>query len=245
MTSSETQSAWNLSDTELFLQFGDVFVPRRDEQIATACDLLRDLPAPRVLDICAGQGRLTEACLQAKSDAFVTLLDNCAGMLAAAQTRLKQFEGRYRLLEASIEDRSWRQPCSYNAVVSSLAVHHLDAQGKRALYRDVYNMLVPGGVFAMIDLVEAAGPITRRLYGTRWTEAVQSASLKHGCEEAAAIFERTGWNYYRLTRPDPVDKPSSVAEHLNWLREAGFVGVDVAWMYAGHAVFAATKELIE
>lgn len=241
--SNDIQSAWNWSDTELLLRFGDVFVPRRSEQLSAVCDLLSDLRAPQVLDICAGQGRLAEAYLRVKPDASVTLLDNCARMLAAAQTRLRQFEGRYRLMEASIEDRSWRQACSYNAVISSLAVHHLNAEGKRTLYRDVYNMLVPGGVFAMVDLVEAAAPITRRLNGERWTEAVRSASLQQGCEEAAEIFEETGWNYYCLPFPDPVDKPSSVLEHLDWLREAGFVGVDIAWMYAGHAVFVATKEL--
>jgi tRNA (cmo5U34)-methyltransferase len=38
-----------------------------------------------------------------------------------------------------------------------------------------------------------------------------------------------------------VDRPSSAAEHLDWLREAGFAEVDVAWMYAGHAIFTARR----
>jgi tRNA (cmo5U34)-methyltransferase len=35
--------------------------------------------------------------------------------------------------------------------------------------------------------------------------------------------------------------PSSAAEHLDWLRAAGFTEVDVAWMYAGHAIFTARR----
>jgi tRNA (cmo5U34)-methyltransferase len=246
MTPDLTQSAWDLADTELFVRFGDVFVPRRLEQISIVCDLLSDLTAPHVLDLCAGQGRLAEAYLREKPEARVTLLDNSAEMLAAARTRLEEFEGRYDLLQANIESRAWRQHSSYDAVMTSLAVHHLDAAGKQALYKDIHEMLAPGGVLVMADLVEAAGPGTRKLNGARWADAVRSAAIRqHGSDEAAMIFEKTGWNYYRLVSPDPIDKPSTAAEHLDWLRGAGFGGVDVVWMYAGHAIFTATKEAIE
>lgn len=236
------QSTWNFSDSELFIKFGDVFVPRRHEQIGIVRDLLSDLSAPHVLDICAGQGRLAEAYLRAKPDARVTLLDSCAEMLAEAKARLKEFDGRYALLQASIEERAWRQPASYDAVMTSLAVHHLDANGKRSLYGDIHEMLTPGGVFAMVDLVEAAGPVARKLYGDQWADAVQRESIRQCSDDAATIFEQTGWNHYRLLSPDPIDQPSTVAEHLDWLRDAGFVGVDVVWIYAGHAIFTATRE---
>ena len=35
--------------------------------------------------------------------------------------------------------------------------------------------------------------------------------------------------------------PASVAEHLDWLRAAGFLQVDLAWMYAGHAIFTGRR----
>lgn len=243
MTVKQTQSIWNRSDTELFLRFGDVFVPRRDEQIRVVRDLLSDLKAPHVLDICAGEGRLTEAYLRAKPDARVTLLDGCSQMLSVARARLEEFNGRYELSQANIEERDWRQHANYDAVMTSLAVHHLNAREKQSLYRDIHQTLVAGGIFVMADLVEAAGPVTRKLNGAQWAEAVRNASvLQGGNSDAAMIFEETGWNYYRLLSPDPIDKPSTVSEHLDWLREAGFVAVDVVWMYAGHAIFAATKE---
>lgn len=242
MPFESTAKKWDLSDTEIFIRFGDAFVPRRSEQITTVCDLLDDLVAPHVLDLCAGQGRLAEAYLDRKADARVTLLDGCPEMLASANERLGKFGDRYALLQASIEERAWREHASYDAVMTSLAVHHLNAEGKKALYRDLHAMLNPGGIFAMIDLIEAAGPGTRKIFGDHWAEAVRRASLEqYGSDEAAMLFEQTEWNYYRLAGPDPVDKPSSVAEHLDWLREAGFAEVDVVWIYAGHAIFTAKR----
>ncbi len=243
MTVKQTQSIWNRSDTELFLRFGDVFVPRGDEQIRVVRDLLSDLKAPHVLDICAGEGRLTEAYLRAKPDARVTLLDGCSQMLSVARARLEEFNGRYELSQANIEERDWRQHANYDAVMTSLAVHHLDAREKQSLYRDIHQTLRRGwdiryGRFGRS--CRARDP--QAFNGAQWAEAVRNASvLQGGNSERSMIFEETGWNYYRLLSPDPIDKPSTVSERLDWLREAGFVAVDVVWMYAGHAIFAATK----
>lgn len=52
-------------------------------------------------------------------------------------------------------------------------------------------------------------------------------------------FEQEHWNTY--TYPDPVDIPSPLPDQLQWLREAGFVGVDAFWVRAGHAVFGGYK----
>lgn len=228
--------AWGSSDTELFATYGDAFVPHRAEQIRTVCDLLGAIPVPHVLDLCCGAGLLSEEYLRRSPNARVTLLDGSPDMLRKAAARLAPLSDRYTCIQADIADRQWRQGVTYGGVMTSLAVHHLDAEGKRLLYRDVHAMLAPGGVFAMADLVEPTGPAARALAADRWDQAVRSASA-----EAAAAFEATGWNYFRLPGPDPYDRPSAVAEHLDWLREAGFVQVDVVWMHAGHAVFTATR----
>ncbi|MFJ5726879.1 class I SAM-dependent methyltransferase [Streptomyces paradoxus] len=239
---TESAETWELSDTEVFTKYGDVFVPRRREQIATVCDLLARIPDPHVLDLCCGEGRLSEEYLRRTPEGRVTLLDGSQEMLDLAAGRVAPLGDRHTLLRADIEDRDWRTGTTYGAVVTSLAVHHLDGAGKRALYDDIHAMLAPGGVFVMADLVEPAGATARTLAGDHWEQAVREGSQERfGGDEAAVAFEKSEWNYYRLTGPDPFDKPSSVAEHLDWLRAAGFAEVDVVWMYAGHAVFTARR----
>jgi tRNA (cmo5U34)-methyltransferase len=241
MTDSPLAPGWTDSDTDVFARFGDALVPRRDEQIATVCDLLGDLPLPYVLDLCCGEGRLAEEYLRRTPRGRVMLMDGSAEMLRRASDRLDALGGRHAQLQAEIADPGWRRGERYGGVMTSLAVHHLDGPAKQALYADLLAMLVPGGAFVMADLVEPAGPAARRLAGDQWDRAVQQASRsRYGSDEAVTEF-RQGWNYYRLPGPDPVDMPSSAAEHLDWLRAAGFTEVDVAWMYAGHAIFTARR----
>jgi tRNA (cmo5U34)-methyltransferase len=240
---TELTEIWDLSDTEVFTRYGDVFVPRRHEQMTAVCDLLSGIPIPHVLDLCCGEGRLSEEYLRRNPEGRVTLLDGSREMLDRAAERLAPFGGRHAVREADIEDHAWRQGATYGAVVTSLAVHHLDGAGKRTLYKDIHAMLAPGGAFVMADLVEPTGAAARALAGDHWEQAVREGSLEQfGGDEAAIAFEKSEWNYYRLPGPDPLDKPSSVAEHLDWLREAGFVEVDVVWMYAGHTVFTARRK---
>jgi tRNA (cmo5U34)-methyltransferase len=127
--------------------------------------------------------------------------------------------------------------------MSSLAIHHLEGSKKLDLYRDIHRMLVPGGTFVMADLIEPASAVTRELAGNDWQRAVGEASAQlFGGDEAQRAFVQSDWNYYRLPGPDPVDKPSTITEHVDWLRAAGFADVDVAWLFAGHAVLTATKK---
>lgn len=211
------QDGWRQSDTELFARYGDAWVPRRREQIDTVCELLADVPGGHVLDVCCGEGLLSEEYLRRHEQARVTVLDGSTEMLARAAERLEPYRPRWRQVRADIADRGWREGVSYGGVMTSLAVHHLDAAGKQELYRDLHAMLEPCGVFVMADLVEPAAQATRELAADHWERAVREVSV-----EAAAEFARAGWNYYRLPGPDPVDRPSPVVDHLRWLADAGF-----------------------
>jgi len=236
MTSTSEEGSWSAADTDLFVRYGDACVPRRAEQIGVVCDLLADLPAGPVLDLCCGEGRLSEEYARRHPAARITLLDGSAEMLALAAERLGRLGARFTAVRADIADASWRAGAAYGGVMTSLAVHHLDDAGKQRLYRDLRQMLLPGGVFVMADLIEPTGPAARRLAAETWQESVARSS-----EGALRAFIDTEWNYYRLPGPDDYDRPSPVAEHLAWLTGAGFEQVDLAWLYAGHAIFTARR----
>ena len=237
-----TQTTWSISDTELFVRYGQACVPRRPEQISTVCDLLGELPVAHVLDLCCGEGLLSQEYLRRTPQGRVTLLDGSAEMLQAAESRLASFGDRFTQVQADIADRDWRVAGRYGGVMTSLAVHHLDAGGKQRLYRDLHDLLPPGGVFVMADLVEPTGPVARRVAADAWERSVAEESRRlFGGDEALTAFRQADWNYFRQPGPDSFDMPSSVAEHLTWLSAAGFAEVDLVWQYAGHAIFTARR----
>ncbi len=63
----------------------------------------------------------------------------------------------------------------------------------------------------------------------------------NGPEEAYTLFVDNRWNLYNHLDEDPIDQPSTLADQIDWLREAGFEQVDCYWLYAGHAVFGGCK----
>ena len=55
------------------------------------------------------------------------------------------------------------------------------------------------------------------------------------------MFQRADWNHFRHSEPDPIDKPSTLVEQIDWLREAGFGGIDMHWMTAGQMLLSAWR----
>jgi tRNA (cmo5U34)-methyltransferase len=238
----DRQASWSEDDSRLFQELGGVFVPQRELQFRILTQLVPRLPeASVVVELCCGDGALAERLLDAFPEVEVRGFDGSPAMLAAAERRLARFGARWRGREFDLRtfdgsglDRPVR------AVVSSLAVHHLEGVEKAALYRRVRELLAPGGALLVADLVLPASPAASALAADLWDETThaQAASEAPG-RGAWERFVELRWNFFR--HPDDVDKPSPLGDHLRWLAAAGFDGVDVFWAHAGHAVYGGFK----
>ncbi|HVS03681.1 MAG TPA: class I SAM-dependent methyltransferase [Thermoanaerobaculia bacterium] len=235
-------SPWSEDDSATFLELAEVFVPERERQVRTLCELLPATgPGDVIVELGCGEGRLAEVILSRHQQAVVWGLDGSPAMLAAAGRRLQRFGERWRprpfdlaaLTPADLAPGA-------RAVLSSLAVHHLDAAGKRRLFASVHQSLSAGGVLLLADLVAPAWEAGIRLAAEEWDAAAVRQARESGLGEAAAErFAAERWNHFRF--PDPADLPSPLADQLDWLRAAGFVAVDVFWMLAGHAIYGGRK----
>ncbi len=170
-------------------------------------------------------------------------MDGSAVMLERAGQRLARFADRVRLTSFDLADRSWRRlEHPVQAVVSSLAIHHLDGEGKQLLFQDVYALLTQGGVFIIADMVDPATNPGRNVAADAWDEVVRQRSLElDGSTAGWDFFLREGWNTYRYLDPDDIDHPSPLFDQLKWLEQSDFVGIDVHFMQAGHALFSGWK----
>jgi tRNA (cmo5U34)-methyltransferase len=208
MASEEWTTA---AHVERSLQLADEY-PRRAEGESV---LLDHVPrgAPRILDLGTGDGRLLARLREERPQMLGVGLDFSALMLDAARERFAGDE-HIELVEHDLA-RPLPDLGRFDAVVSSMAIHHLEHARKRALYGEVLAALEPGGTFANFEHV--ASP-SERLHVAFY----------------AAIGEP-------MEHEDPSDRLLDVETQLAWLREAGFVDVDCYWKWLEMALLIAVK----
>ena len=232
---------WTEGDSRLFLENGVQYIPSRRVMIEALRDLM---PAngggPRhVVELGAGDGTLAQAVLDRFPGCSYTALDGSETMLERLREALGGYGDRAAVRRFMLEDKRWRRelPRPLDAVLASLVLHHLSAEGKRELFRDVAMRLEAGGALLIADIVEPANDRARAVFAEQWNEAI----VNQTGEEGLRFFRNSKWNYYELGAIDPYDKPSPLAAQLRWLEEAGFHEVDCFWMHAGHAVYGGYK----
>jgi tRNA (cmo5U34)-methyltransferase len=242
----DRQPGWDETDSRDFIDHGRFFVPEREEQTAAVLNLIPDPGDGLLVDLCCGEGLLSRALLERFPRARVLALDLSPAMLAQARATcagVSGTEGRFDTRAFDLADRSWRafsEPV--RAFVSSLAIHHLDGEGKRRLFRDLAAALAPGGALVIADLVLPATPAAHALAARAWDDAVRRRSLElAGDLGPYEKFRGERWNLWADPEPDPIDQPSPLLDQLRWLEEAGLTGVDVCWLKAGHAVFGGVR----
>jgi tRNA (cmo5U34)-methyltransferase len=178
----------------------------------------------RILDLGAGTGLLTAAVADAYPDARFELLDGSPEMLAEAQQRLGE-----RVVAVHVKDMAGELPAGpFDAVVSALAIHHLEDDDKRLLFQQVHDVLRPGGVFVNAEQVLGPTPELAELYVEKWQRM---------CRELGASDDELAASLQRRRH----DRCADVESQLQWLRAAGFASADCVYKYWEEAVLVAVK----
>jgi SAM-dependent methyltransferase len=195
----------------------------------------------RFLDIGAGAGAMSELLLGVAPGAEAVVVDYSEPMLRGAETRLAGAPGSFRIVRADLRDPGWRaglENATFDAAVSGLAIHHLEAGRKRRLFAELFELLAPGGLFVNMDVVTIDGPL-RGLFDEQMAALAIAHEHARGSERSDEEIER------ELLADDSDDRPDPAPDQLSWLREAGFEDVELHFKWAEAAVFGATKPATE
>ena len=101
-------------------------------------------PETKVLDLCCGSGQATQLLVQYSLD--VTGLDASPLSLKRAQQNVPQAH----YVEAFAEKIPFADN-QFDLVHTSVALHEMESSQLRQILKEVYRVLRPGGVFALVD----------------------------------------------------------------------------------------------
>ena len=199
-------------------------IPCYDEFYGTAVGLI-PAGADPILDLGAGTGLLSAMIHERFPDARLHLLDNSEAMLAQA---LARFTGDPKI-QCQLGDytsASWGG--SYAAVVSALSIHHLTDEAKRKLFVRIHEALTQGGVFINAEQILASTAQLEEQARIDWLAEVRALG---------ATDEQVAASLLRQTE----DRCATIADQLDWIREAGFSQARCAFQQGRFAVFRAIR----
>ena len=195
------------------------FIPHYEEMLDAAAGALRALLRLRlvIVDLGIGSGALAARCLEVVPAARVVGIDSDAGMLALAQKRLGP-----RLTPLPGDFLEVPLP-RCDAIVASLALHHIPTRRRKAtFYARCFAALRTGGLLVNADCCPASNPHLDAIDQAAWRTHLDRRYWR----ARAARFLQT-WAkedvYFRLE------------EEAALLQSAGFK-VDVAWRRNSFAV---------
>jgi tRNA (cmo5U34)-methyltransferase len=204
-------------------------IPPFDAFYGTAVDALGLLGGPpkRILDLGAGTGLLARKVAEAQPQAQLTLLDGSPKMLEQAQATLGD---RASYVVADLADELPKpNEGRWCAIVSALAIHHLEHPQQQDLYKRIHDALAPGGIFVNAEQVEGASDHLAA-HHVEWHH--RGVLANGGSEEEwLAAVERM-----------QADRRAPIFDQLRWLDAAGFATVDCLFKDHRFAVLIGMKQ---
>lgn len=168
-------------------------------------------PPTHVLDIgCGDTGTMLPHLLKHPEAAF-TGYDLSGRALELAAVNLEQLPNNVQLKEGDMLGLLNEEPQKFNLIHSSFAIHHLQDENKRQLYKACFDHLEPGGLFLYTDVFRQAGQ-TREEYIDRYFEFVEEEWTGMATWEKQIVYDHV----------QAYDFPSAITHSTEWLQAVGF-----------------------
>lgn len=219
------ESRW--MDSEFSQNYRDeanVYLPFRREFIETTKSFYAHfIDDPKkdihVLDLGCGDGFFIQELIKTFSPASITLVDGSNEMLEAARKRLG-IEGNFNYFQANFQSLFSGDLLNrrFDFVFSSLAIHHLLLNDKKALYSNIYKILSPGGCFVHYDVVVSPSTKIENWFLSLWHQWIK----EHPDKKMSVKLLEIPYQYKR--NADNI--PDTLESQLQALAQIGFKEVD-------------------
>ena len=159
-----------------------------------------------ILDLGVGTAITSRIIKDMLPEAEFDLVDFSRQMLDGAKKKMGEYNTKYIFGDYSKLKLSRK----YDIIVSVIGIHHQNAIGKKKLFKKIFTLLKPGGVFIFGDLVT---------YKDKHTAALNNAwHYNHLVEKSTDEKTLKDWAFHHMFLNDL----SPVENQVEWLKNIGF-----------------------
>ena len=181
----------------------------------------------KVIDLGSGTGNLSMKVKETFPNSSITCVDMSPNMIEMAKQKLQNPKNINFMIK---EFSTFTFQEKYDVAVSSLSLHHLITDDDKIhFYREIYNNLNENGVFFNFDNVLGANETIQKMYMQIWKRYLNKGYTMDVIDNNI------------IKQHHKEDKPAILFNHLKWLEEIGFKGIDIIYKYYNFAVYGGFK----
>jgi tRNA (cmo5U34)-methyltransferase len=224
-----------------------IIVPNYNELQEVICQIIENSQKNkiRVMDIGAGSGILMKK-IADRFDSECTIQDFSEEFIKIAKEKLKGKKAEFVISDLASKEWNKNIKPGFDVIVSSIAIHHLQDERKKELYKEIFEMLNKGGVFINGDEIRGESEPIYFMYLKHWSDYfIEKCKKGEVSEKMTEVLEKyVERNITNFGKPDPNPKDihCGMVKQIQWLQEAGFKGSECFWKKYLFAVFGGFKE---
>jgi len=242
--SNDAIDGWKMADTaNQYLHGTRAAIPLVREQMAVITQIVKKAkPAlNRFLDLGCGDAVLGATLQNEHPQSFGLYVDFSETMRRAAEQRLAQTPFNYTIAEADFSTFDWMQSVAahgpFDVIISGFSIHHQPDDRKREVYREIFSLLAPGGLFLNLEHVASPTPWVSELFESSFIDHLVAYNRAQGESRSRDDLSREWFE----RREKELNILAPVETQLHWLRELGYADVDCYFKLYELALFGGRR----
>lgn len=185
-------------------------------------------PPETVCELGMGAGEFAHEIVNDFEPHYFVGVDGSPKMVEQARDRLENSNSDTDLNLINETFAQWNPTEQFDWIYSSLAIHHLQDEAKRKLFKTIYNALTDDGLFVLCDLVKRPDEFMDLFKHVRKERMLEAGFTEQEFQER--------WQMHVQN-----DVPADLSDMLGWLNDIGFTSVDCIWKDWNRSVVVAKR----
>lgn len=222
----------------------DIYILKRQELLSIIAknSLFIECNSKLLLDLGCGTGAAAFSVLEKNKDAKAILIDGSKPMLKVAKINAKKNKYKIKTKCYDLSEPNWLKKCNlnkkYQLIISSLMIHHLTDVEKLRFFKDIFDILIPGGTFIYADVLKMENDKLEEQQFNKWIEEIienkKKAKINYkSFEEEKALLKKS--------IESQGDMPATKNYILNCFKKIGFKDYEIVWIYIKFGIFKTLK----